>query len=331
MANLKTDSPISPRIATAFLDFLKSVEPAAGVDVEGLEVVKEVLEEVFKLHPSSIDDRSPPGLLRNEMETDPSPQLTSTDFPSTSSLHSSSDKNLSEASKSLGKDTAEGSQALEASEDELLRQFLGALDRVGFFNSKNGEDDSDKDLNPVDTAVGLFHEEVAEMRRSGIQLNLTNLADTLKSRGNLQYLLAHWCILLFHKHFLVLGNKAVQSKSYSEAIDLYSYVIALCENNAVYYCNRLVYYAQGNYRDAISKGFNKDRNRSEQQPQPEIRMDINIELQETLPEEIMGSLRSMMGMFTSGGVPQSQQQPQQPEGDMNSWKIKVCVTANALQ
>ncbi|KAI3841430.1 hypothetical protein MKW92_010761 [Papaver armeniacum] len=445
MENLKTDSPISRRIATAFLDFLKSVEPAAGVDVEGLEVVKEVLEEVFKLNPSSIDDRSQPGLLveffrsldadkANEMETDPSPQLTSTEFPSTSSLRSSSGRNLSEASNSLGKDTAEGSQILEASEDELLRQFLGALDRVGFFNSKNDEDDTDKDLDPVDIAVGLFHEAIAEMGRSGIQLNLTNLADALKSRG----------------------NKAVQSKSYAEAIDLYSYAIALCDNNAVYYCNRaaaytqiqkyveairdcqksisidpryskaysrlgLVYYAQGNYRDAISKGFNKalrldpssesikenmrvakqklieemyrnqgagpstnnnqeqngqprggswsshgipttasftlpfsvgslpselgdfanmfmnmggnahpgpqqsqenngsDRSRNEQQPQPEIRMDINIEGQEALPEELMGSWRSMMGMFASGGVPQSQQQqPQQPEGDMNN-------------
>lgn len=39
--------------------------------------------------------------------------------------------------------------------------------------------------------------------------------------------------------FLVLvGNKAMQSKIYPEAIELYTFAIALCEDNAVYYCNR---------------------------------------------------------------------------------------------
>ncbi|CAI0395585.1 unnamed protein product, partial [Linum tenue] len=89
-----------------------------------------------------------------------------------------------------------------------------------------------------------------------------------------------------------VGNKALQLKRYYDAIELYSCAIALCEKNAVYYCNRaaaytqvqkyaeairdclksieidpsyskaysrlgFVYYAQGNYRDAIDKGFNK--------------------------------------------------------------------------
>ncbi|XP_021896438.1 small glutamine-rich tetratricopeptide repeat-containing protein beta [Carica papaya] len=88
------------------------------------------------------------------------------------------------------------------------------------------------------------------------------------------------------------GNRAMQSKLYSDAIELYSFAIALCEQNAVYYCNRaaaytqvhkyieaisdsrksieidpsyskaysrlgLAYYAQGNYADAIEKGFKK--------------------------------------------------------------------------
>ncbi|KAL0351488.1 UNVERIFIED_CONTAM: Small glutamine-rich tetratricopeptide repeat-containing protein beta [Sesamum calycinum] len=88
------------------------------------------------------------------------------------------------------------------------------------------------------------------------------------------------------------GNKAMQSKLYTEAIELYAFAIALCEDNAVYYCNRaaaytqihryadavqdclksieinphyskaysrlgFAYYAQGKYRDAIDKGFKK--------------------------------------------------------------------------
>ena len=43
-------------------------------------------------------------------------------------------------------------------------------------------------------------------------------------------------------HLLVLGNKAMQSKLYTEAIELYTFAIALCEGNAVYYCNRSVSY-----------------------------------------------------------------------------------------
>lgn len=35
-----------------------------------------------------------------------------------------------------------------------------------------------------------------------------------------------------------LGNRAMQKKLYSDAIELYDCAIALCENNAVYYCNR---------------------------------------------------------------------------------------------
>lgn len=38
----------------------------------------------------------------------------------------------------------------------------------------------------------------------------------------------------------IIGNKAMQSKLYPDAIELYSFAIALCEDNAVYYCNRCV-------------------------------------------------------------------------------------------
>ncbi|CAH8354140.1 unnamed protein product [Eruca vesicaria subsp. sativa] len=74
------------------------------------------------------------------------------------------------------------------------------------------------------------------------------------------------------------GNKAMQSQQYLEAIELYSFAIALLDKNAVFYCNRaaaytqismcseaikaysrlgLAYYAQGEYADAIEKGFKK--------------------------------------------------------------------------
>ncbi|GFS40097.1 tetratricopeptide repeat (TPR)-like superfamily protein [Actinidia rufa] len=137
-----------------------------------------------------------------------------------------------------------------------------------------------------------------ELQKSGCQtFDGKSLAETFKSQG----------------------NKAMQSKLYSDAIELYTFAIALCEDNAVYYCNRILtllgatsnylilfcgfvvssiylpraaaytqisqyaeairdclksieinpsyskaysrlgfaYYAQGNYRDAINKGFMK--------------------------------------------------------------------------
>ncbi|XP_076907470.1 small glutamine-rich tetratricopeptide repeat-containing protein 2-like [Bidens hawaiensis] len=92
--------------------------------------------------------------------------------------------------------------------------------------------------------------------------------------------------------FKLQGNKAMQSKVYVDAIELYTIAIALCDNNAVYYCNRAAaytqnnqhteaihdcnkaieidpnyskaysrlgfsYFSQGKYRDAIDKGFKR--------------------------------------------------------------------------
>ncbi|KAG4140883.1 hypothetical protein ERO13_D06G045101v2 [Gossypium hirsutum] len=92
--------------------------------------------------------------------------------------------------------------------------------------------------------------------------------------------------------FKCQGNRAMQSKLYSDAIELYSLAVSLCDDHAVYYCNwaaaytqickyneaikdclksieidhnyckaysrlGLAYYAQGNYADAIEKGFKK--------------------------------------------------------------------------
>ncbi|XP_071703650.1 small glutamine-rich tetratricopeptide repeat-containing protein 2-like isoform X2 [Rutidosis leptorrhynchoides] len=110
-----------------------------------------------------------------------------------------------------------------------------------------------------------------EMKESGVtEFDLKNLADAFKLQG----------------------NKCMQRKWYPDAISLYSVAVALCDDNAVYHCNRaaaytqfkmyteaiidcnkvieidpncckacsrlgFVYYTQGNYRDAIQKRFTK--------------------------------------------------------------------------
>lgn len=52
------------------------------------------------------------------------------------------------------------------------------------------------------------------------------------------WLIYHILILVCDFLFLRLGNRAMQSKLYSDAIELYNCAITLSENNAVYYCNR---------------------------------------------------------------------------------------------
>lgn len=49
-----------------------------------------------------------------------------------------------------------------------------------------------------------------------------------------------FCTSLFHVVILAfsVGNRAMQSKLYPDAIELYTFAISLCEDNAVYYCNR---------------------------------------------------------------------------------------------
>lgn len=273
MAIIRTDSPISRRIVSAFLDFLDSVEPAPGVDLEGLEVAKDCLAEVFRLSELPTSELPEPNLLVNIFS---SQESTENEVKSTHSeeLHdgpsarSSADDGPSGTSKFQdGAEVREPSKTGE-SKDELFGQFFDALERINFFRATpNGDDDNVL----LDRATTLFHEAVDEMERSGCQiLDRKSLADALKT----------------------LGNKAVQSEVYADAIERYTCAIALCENNAVYYCNRaaaytqmhkyneaikdclksieidpsyskaysrlgLVYYAQGNYRDAINKGFRK--------------------------------------------------------------------------
>ncbi|KAK4572831.1 hypothetical protein RGQ29_031021 [Quercus rubra] len=272
--NLTTDSPLSRRIVRAFLNFLNSVEPAPGVDVEGLEVATECLTEAFKLDSSSVNGHTNPDSLvdifhslerteNQEIITDSAHGAISGDAPSSSSAQNAANAKLTEADDWMGKPQVSG-----VSKDELFGQFFAALEKIHFVRTMpDGNDDPVQ----LEKATRLFHDALIEMERSGCKIyNIDNLAETLKSQG----------------------NRAMQSKLYSDAIELYDCAIALCENNAVYYCNRaaaytqihkyteairdcvksieinpnyskaysrlgLAYYAQGNYSDAINKGFKK--------------------------------------------------------------------------
>ncbi|XP_057974136.1 small glutamine-rich tetratricopeptide repeat-containing protein 2 isoform X2 [Malania oleifera] len=274
MANLCTDSPLSRRIVHAFLTFLDSVKPAPGVDLEGLEVARECLTEVFKLEPSSVDDRADADLLVNmfsslegsrqsEIRSDISHTGVSVDAPSTSSPKNAVDSDYLKAVDWTRQPCASG-----IAEDELFGQFFAALEKIHFFEATlDGNDDQVQ----LDRATRIFHDAKAEMEKAGCQnFDRNNLAEMLKSQG----------------------NRAMQLKLYPDAIELYSCAVALCENNAVYYCNRaaaytqihryteairdcqksieidpnyskaysrlgFAYYAEGNYTDAISKGFLK--------------------------------------------------------------------------
>ncbi|KAI3821152.1 hypothetical protein L1987_08709 [Smallanthus sonchifolius] len=250
MANLKADSPLCRRIVLSFLDFLNSVEPSSTSDVESLEVAKDCLSEAFKIDSSSTS---------SVPNSDSLVQIFTSQTGQNNEIKS--DK-IHEESHASSTNDAPG-----VSEDELFGQFFGALEKVHYFGTtSNGDDEK-----ALDRATQFFHNALMEMKKSGREeVDLKNLADTFKLQG----------------------NKAMQSKTYSDAIELYTVAIALCDDNAVYYCNRAAaytqnnqhreaihdchkaieidpnyskaysrlgfsYYAQGNYRDAINKGFRK--------------------------------------------------------------------------
>ncbi|KAK9270419.1 hypothetical protein L1049_025998 [Liquidambar formosana] len=132
----------------------------------------------------------------------------------------------------------------------------------------------------------------------------------------------------------------MQSKLYSDAIELYTCAIALCEHNAVYYCNRaaaftqihkyseairdclksseidpsyskaysrlgLAYYAQGNYSDAINKGFKKalqlDPNNES------VKENIRV-AEQKLKEELQRTERDQSSSSASGNNQESDNQ-----------------------
>ncbi|KFK32144.1 hypothetical protein AALP_AA6G203900 [Arabis alpina] len=267
MAKLTTESPICREIVRSFLDFLDSVEVAPGADEEGLEVARECLAEAFKVNAdssqlkpvslvdmfSSLDKSAPPKLKTK-------PLAATIDDPSSSSGPDLSNSHVSEPLQS--------SVHTGTSRDELFGQLFGALEKVRYFrNTPDGDDDPAQ----LEKATRIFHDAINEMEKSGCQtFDVKNLAETLKCQG----------------------NKAMQSQLYQEAIELYSFAIALSDKNAVFYCNRaaaytqinrcseaikdclksieidpnyskaysrlgLAYYAQGKYADALEKGFKK--------------------------------------------------------------------------
>ncbi|XP_031504295.1 uncharacterized protein LOC116266928 [Nymphaea colorata] len=279
MAKLKTDSPLCRRIVLSFLDFLNSVEPAPGVDIEGFEVVRDCLEDIFGLDALAVDGPPNPNLLvdyfnsleRKKQEIDFQNVVMTSDAATTSSSqntsavkHMDAGASQSEGSPSDAKNADNGRGV---SKDELFDHFLGELRRIHYLGGTPHGDDHDQ----IVKAKEAFDDAMKEMENSSCQkLNPKNLAEALKS----------------------LGNHAMRSKLYSDAIDLYTFAIALCEDNAVYYCNRaaaytqiqkyleaiddceksiyidpnyskaysrlgLAHYAQGNYNDAISQGFLK--------------------------------------------------------------------------
>ncbi|XP_030528037.1 small glutamine-rich tetratricopeptide repeat-containing protein [Rhodamnia argentea] len=233
---MKTDDPVCRRIVRAFLDFLSSVEPTPGVDVEGLEVARECLTEAFKVDLSSSDDDQ----IRPDLLVEMFKSLHSSEHRHNDSYFQSGRTSDNVSQTSSGSDILKSSTSqdglqerethflTESSKDELFGQFFSALEKVHFFNhAPDGNDDTVQ----LEKVTCLFHNAINEMEGSGCQqYNKTSLAETLKSRG----------------------NKAMQSKLYADAIELYTCAIALCENHAVYYSNRAAAYTQiGKFDDAI--------------------------------------------------------------------------------
>ncbi|XP_071694141.1 uncharacterized protein [Rutidosis leptorrhynchoides] len=152
-----------------------------------------------------------------------------------------------------------------ASEIEFLYQFRDALEKARFFgNTPNG-------FEVLLQTIWMFEGALKELKNSGVtEFDLQKMADT----------------------FNLKGNRSMEKKLYTDAIGHYSAAIALFDDNAVYYCNRaaaytwakqyteaisdchkavvidpsyskaysrlgFAYHAQGNYMDAIEKGYKK--------------------------------------------------------------------------
>ncbi|XP_038897585.1 uncharacterized protein LOC120085593 isoform X4 [Benincasa hispida] len=190
MANLRTDSPVACRIVRAFLDFLNSVEAGPGVDVEGLEVAKQCLEQVFQVESPAADELTELDSLVEIFSSPESFQRSRTSsfvdngaipFGHHSPLNvNDSDANLSE-SKPQGGDWSRESHSVGVLQDELFGQFVLALEKLHYFRTTaDGRDDPDQ----LERATRLFHDALREMERSGCpEINHKNLAESLKSLG----------------------------------------------------------------------------------------------------------------------------------------------------
>ncbi|XP_031390547.1 small glutamine-rich tetratricopeptide repeat-containing protein-like isoform X2 [Punica granatum] len=255
MAKMKSDSPIARRIVRAFLEFLANVRLAPETDLEGLEVAKECLVNMFKVdNASPTDEFCGQELLVDFVE----------------SHQASGEANILQGMAYQGncptrKPFATGSRSFK---DQFYRKFRDSL--------------HDKDILAIDYQMldgvlqqrkghQLIHKAVDELEGSGCcEFNNYNVAESLKSQG----------------------DKAMGSNQTSNAIQLYTCALALHGDSATYYADRAaafteigeyneafedclaaihfdpkywnaynrlgaVYYALGKYSEAIEKGFKK--------------------------------------------------------------------------
>ncbi|KAL2904200.1 hypothetical protein RDABS01_002910 [Bienertia sinuspersici] len=167
MANFRTDTPTCRRIARAFLDFLDSVEPAPGVDPEGLEVARDCLTEVFRLHQLSESERPEPNQLINffssqekntECEATTSHNEEARTGPSTQNHVAGDFSGASNVQDDVG---VRENNDTGMSKDELFGHFFAALEKFRFFRTTvNG----DEDHVLLDRATRLFHDAVNDSR-----------------------------------------------------------------------------------------------------------------------------------------------------------------------
>ncbi|KAK7275657.1 hypothetical protein RIF29_16777 [Crotalaria pallida] len=228
--NITTDSPLSRRIVRSFLHFLNSVELGAGVDAEGIEVAKDCLAEAFKLNNSSPQTQLDSLIdIFKSLDANKIQQChhqTTTKTPSAAAAAAAA---ASSSSFQMAPDEDSIRSAhTTVSKDELCGQFFAALAKIDYFRTNvDGIDDPLR----LEKASRLLNDAFMEMDKSGCQeFTLKNLAESLKS----------------------LGNKAMQSEQYPDAIELYNCAIALYEKSAVYFCNRAAAYTQiKRYMEAI--------------------------------------------------------------------------------
>ncbi|KAL8482160.1 hypothetical protein ACS0TY_028354 [Phlomoides rotata] len=273
MANLKTDSPLARRIARSFLQFLNSVEPSSPADGEELLVAEECLAEAFKIDRTSLDNQSNCDSLVDMFSSREGAERPDGNEGGSDARNLSAIMNAEVfvGTPSMDQDRTgdpDRSEHHSPWKDELFVQLFGGLEKIHYFRRMP---DGNDDQMQLDRATNLFHNAVQEMQMAGCNSSDRKiLADTFKSQG----------------------NKAMQAKLYAESIELYTFAIALCDDNAVYYCNRaaaytqirryteavrdclrsieidpnyskaysrlgFAYYSQGKYRDAIDKGFMK--------------------------------------------------------------------------
>ncbi|GAB2232406.1 hypothetical protein Drorol1_Dr00011438 [Drosera rotundifolia] len=270
---MRTDDPISRRIVRAFIDFLSSVDTGPDVDVEALEVAKDCLREVFRLDQSIGDDLTEPNLLVNAVTSQEVKQTDDDVKAQREEVNAASAQNFKDIGTSEMSNFQDNIRTREdfdpgVSKDEIFSRFIAALEKIPVSRTVQvGHDDHAL----LDRAIHLFEDAEHEIESSGCKtFDYNGLADALKK----------------------LGNKAMQSELYVDAIERYTCAIALRENNAMFYCNRAAayshlqkykdaisdclkaieidpnyskaysrlghaYFAEGNYSDAINKGFMK--------------------------------------------------------------------------